>query len=45
MQMYLINSYAQLALVDNFMYYYGFPMKTLKYIFNFVGVFTWMILI
>ncbi len=25
---------------DHFMYYYGFPMKTLKYLFNFVGVFT-----
>ena len=25
---------------DSFIYYYGFPMKTLKYIFNFVGVFT-----
>ena len=23
-----------------FMYYYGFPMKTLKYIFNFFGIFT-----
>ena len=25
---------------DNFMYYYGFHMKTLAYIFNLFGVFT-----